>query len=199
MADGLVDQHVRGLVILERIDAEYFATRASNPSVGDYERALMGWRGLATAWIVETEALLGSDSLAVSEFRAAVGPASAPPGHSVAWGGIRGGLEAKLEALRKIIGRHRGEPRTGAMGAPSGRGELAALLAQVLEKLPAARLSESEKDDAAQLTRALTQEAAKPGKLSAVGRATATALGHLLTRSAELARVWQAIEPLVRS
>ncbi len=202
MTDALVDHHAKGLAILERIDAEYFATRASNPSVGDYERALMGWRGLATAWIVDTEELLAGDPAAVASFRAATAPASAPAGHSVAWGGIRGGREVKLEALRRIIERRRADPSgwagPGRAGSPPGARELVALLKPLVEKVRATALSEVEKDDATELARALALEASRPGALSAVGRATAAALGQIVTRAPELVPLWQAIVPHVR-
>jgi hypothetical protein len=72
------------------------------------------------------------------------------------------------------------------------------MLGPLVEKVRATALSEVEKDDATELARALALEAAKPGKLSAVGRATATALGQIVTRAPELVPLWQAIVPHVR-
>ena len=78
-----------------------------------------------------------------------------------------------------------------------GQEQLARLLADLVAQIAASRLSAPEKDDATQLAGTLAREvAAQPaGKLSAAVRPVASALGSILTRSAELVQIWQAIQP----
>ena len=224
MADDLVQQHDNGLKLLERIDAEYYRARAGTAWTDGPEmrQNLIGqWGAQATEWIKETAARLRSDSLALGRFRGAQALPVVPHGANIEWAGIHGTMEAKLEALRQIIDSRRRSAAgisIGAAGAvnfgtvfgevrgtvvlleQSGQRELARLLSEVVARLPAAKLSEPEKDDAAHLTQTLAEEASKrgTGRLSAVGRATATALGQILTRSADLAQIWQAIEPYLK-
>lgn len=215
----LVRFHDEGLRVLDQIGHEYRAARNSAEWKDGRYALIERWRVIATAWIKECAASLRNDSLAFGRFRAAEPIPVVPHGENVEWAGIHGTIEAKLEALRSIIDQRRRPAPAVAIGTAgainfgtvygdvrssvvhleqTGHAELAALLTRLIEKLPAAGLSDPERDDAAQLTRALADEAAKTARgsrLSAVGRATAQALGSILTRSAELAQIWQAIEP----
>ncbi len=78
-----------------------------------------------------------------------------------------------------------------------GQEQLARLLADLVAQIAASRLPATEKDDAAQLVGTLAREVASQpaGKLSAAVRPVASALGSILTRSAEFAQIWQAIQP----
>lgn len=80
-----------------------------------------------------------------------------------------------------------------------GQEQLARLLADLVAQIAASQMSAPEKDDAAQLAGTLAREvAAQPaGKLSAAVRPVASALGSILTRSAELAQIWQALQPFL--
>jgi hypothetical protein len=65
--DPLVNQHQKGFAILERINGEYSALLQTTFSTGDDPETIARWRGWVTAWIRETETLLG-DSLAIGQF-----------------------------------------------------------------------------------------------------------------------------------
>lgn len=68
-----------------------------------------------------------------------------------------------------------------------GQEQLARLLADLVARIPTTPLADPEKDDAVQLARTFAQEVAThpPGRLSAAARAVGSALGPILTRSAE--------------
>jgi hypothetical protein len=80
-----------------------------------------------------------------------------------------------------------------------GQEQLARLIADLIARIPTAHLSAPDRDDAVDLAEALAREvAAHPaGRLSAGARAVVSVLGPILTRSAELAQIWQAIQPLL--
>ena len=98
------------------------------------------------------------------------------------------------------LGTVHGDMRTSIQVMENrGQEQLARLLADLVAQIAASRLSAPEKDDAAQLVETLAREVAtKPaGKLSAAVRPVASALGSILTRSAELAQIWQALQPFL--
>jgi hypothetical protein len=221
MADALLVQHRNGLAILERINGEYSELRGTTFSAGDDQGALTRWRGWATLWIRETEALLGSDSLAIGQFRSAnAGPASTPVGHSIAWGGIRGTMEAKLEALRQIIEKRQsiggtttvvvhgvvGNLNTGTVIGDlkatvstlhqGGQADLARLMEQLVDGLVKTKhLADRERGQALELARAMAEEVAKPAEHRSltVIETVASRLGTIVAKAADLASIWRAI------
>jgi hypothetical protein len=79
-----------------------------------------------------------------------------------------------------------------------GQPELAALIKDLVERIPrAAQLSPEEQQEALELTNTLSEEMRKgpDRRLRATIRAVASILGPILTWAAELATVWQAILP----
>ncbi|MCI0459624.1 MAG: hypothetical protein L0Z62_21960 [Gemmataceae bacterium] len=219
--------HLQRLIDMEYEDARRDPTSwpaRREGLIARWRRMAGQWAGLVERTLAEG----GRDLTAASRFHNAPQSAAVPHGANVEWAGIRGFLVARLGVLDQIIESRRRSAAppiiiagpVGMVGGSagvvnlgtilgnvrgsvrnleqSGQAELARLLSQVIERLPGAHLSDPEKDEAADLTKALADEAAKPGRLSAVGRATAQALGQILTRSAELAQIWQAIEPSLR-
>jgi hypothetical protein len=83
----------------------------------------------------------------------------------------------------------------------SGQEHLAALFSQLLEKLPAARdLLAAQKEEAAELVQGLAEETARRpsgGRFSAMGKSAARVLEEIVTKSADLASIWEAIKQLL--
>jgi hypothetical protein len=219
--EPLVNQHQKGFAILERINGEYSALLQTTFSTRDDPEAIARWRGWVTAWIREPETLLG-DSLAIGQFRAAnAGPASTPVGHSIAWGGLSGTMEAKLEALRQIIEKRllsAGTTTTvvvhGVVGnlnmgtvigdlrasvsalQQGGQAELARLMDRLVDALTKSReLSEGERNQALELARAMADEIAKSAerRSGTVIETVATRLATIVSKAADLAPIWRAI------
>ena len=223
--DPIVRLHDNGFHLQRLIDSEYHGAH-NDPAAWNAGRdeLIIRWWRMTNEWAFSAETTLSaeSDLTAVARFHDAPRSSTAPPGANEEWAAIHDFLGVRLRALRDIIdSRRRGAPTInisnigGSAGVinfgtilgdargsvtqlqQSGQDALARLLGQVIEKLPGTRLSDPEKDDAAHLTKALADEASKPGKLSALGRAAGQTLGAILTRSAELAQIWEAIKPYV--
>jgi hypothetical protein len=79
-----------------------------------------------------------------------------------------------------------------------GQSELADLVKQLVDRIPTAvALSPGQRREALELTRTLSEEMQKEPERRATAtiRTVAPVLGSLLTRAAELAAIWQAIQP----
>jgi hypothetical protein len=96
-------------------------------------------------------------------------------------GHVMGSLQASVTALSE-----------------GGQADLAALLRDLVERIPgASELSSHERQMALELTSTLSEELRKEPerRFGATIRAVASALGPIVTRTAELAAIWEAIKP----
>jgi hypothetical protein len=225
--DPLVKLHADGFYIQRLIETEYDDVHRDQATWLARKEALIGrWRRMARDWAVAVEATLGGDSVSLVRFHNAQASPSVPVGMDIAWAGIRGFVVVRLEVLTRILEGRRSasgaQITIGSIGGPgavnlgtvhggmnvslkvlqeSGEGQLAALFAQLLEKLPAARdLLAAQKEEVAELAQGLAEETARRpsgGRLSVMGKAAARMLGEIVTKSADLASIWEAIKQLL--
>lgn len=224
--DPLIPLYKHGYEIQRQITKEYREARR-DPTIWEAMRVtLIGrWRKSGGEWSAQTSRVLqgdGTDYTAVSRFRNPP-PAGSVAGHGVneEYAEVYDSLSARLRVLENLIDMRRiqsgpsinisgdvgvlnlGLILGGARGSvtqlqQSGNAaDLARLLGQLIDKLPEAGLSTGDTEEAAHLTKAIADEARRPGRLSAIGRAGAQALGSIVTRSSELAQIWDSIKPYV--
>jgi len=225
--DPLARLHTHGFYVQRLLEMEYEDAARDETTWPTRKPALMGrWRRMAMDWAGAVETALGSDMVAVARFHNAQAPSALPEGYDIDWSSLRGWLMRRLEILGQAVESRRAHSGAnitiGSIGGPgavnlgtvhggmnvsvrvlqdSGQGQLASLFAQLLEKIPtAANLQAGEIEEAAELAQGLAEETARRpsgGRLSAIGKAAATALGHIVTKSADLVRIWEAIEKVL--
>ncbi len=218
--DPLVRLHDDGYALQRRLEREYADARR-DPAAWQIQRQelILGWRRSATEWAATVEKVLADakDTRLLARFHNAPASSSAAHGVNVEWSRIHDYLVARLRVLEAIAeAPSRIAPPTiniaGSVGVvnlgtilgdargsvthlqDSGQTELANVLRQLIETLPATQLSVDEKGEVAELTKALADEASKPGRLSTLGRVAGQALGAILTRSAELGQIWESLK-----
>ena len=214
MDDALTSRIAAGYRLLERIDSEYADARKESAVWAARGLSLIqSWRSGVDAWTQDTLPVL-RDAGERGRFEHPPISPTAVEGN-VEWNAVRKVLRARLEILDAL----RQRPISTTTVTVSGVGNVVAIASEVRNRLQIVNesnpelarqlaalvtaiqqtreLNESQRQEALELTRTVTEEVARPVLSRSRIQTTSSALGSLLSRAAELAAIWEAIRPLL--